>query len=393
MEKQRTQERTTLFVLSTIIFILYASQVQFRPIFPHYVELRGGGEAAVGLAIFLNWLAQAILAIPSGSLSDKIGRKATTIIGAAIAAAGLFFLPIASTVILIMLFYFIAGMGQGAYSTATAAYPVDLARSGQAGRAIGWSQVGRQSALSFGPAIGGILATFSDFNTVFLASALMAVAAVVLSWAKLPDLRPQKPAIKTKYSFIDALSNPIILGAVIATFSLQFSNSAFLSFLPLYARQLPFAIIGLIFTVHGLMNVVGRPVVGELSARISRKVFAISLGLGFGTSGMLILSLSSSFEVLIASAILVGLSTGIGIVLLLAIVAEQAPPEKRGFVIGFQNTAIYLGLGTGSAIEGIVIENFGYAIAFQSSALLTLTGLIVFAVLSSLKRLYGSKIS
>ena len=386
MEKQRTQERTTLFVLSTIIFILYTSQVQFRPIFPQYVELKGGGEAAVGLAIFLNWLAQAILAIPSGSLSDKIGRKATTILGAIIAAAGLFFLPVASTVILIMLFYFIAGIGQGAYSTATAAYPVDLAQSGQAGRAIGWSQAARQSALSFGPAIGGVLATFSDFNTVFIISALMAVVAASVSWLKLPDLRQQKPAAKMQYNFRDAISNPIILGCVVAAFSLQFSNSVFLSFIPLYARQLPIAIIGLVFTVQGLMNVVGRPLVGEFSAKISRRVLAISLGMVSGAAGMLVLSLSSSFEFLIGSAILIGFSTGIGIVLLLTIVAEQAPGEKRGFVIGFHNTAIYLGLGTGSAIEGIVIENFGYPIAFQSSALLTLAGLIAFAVLVKLKK-------
>ena len=386
MEKQRTQERTTLFVLSTVIFILYASQVQFRPIFPQYVESKGGGEAAVGLAIFLNWLAQAILAIPSGSLSDKIGRKATTILGAIIAAAGLFFLPVASTVILIMLFYFIAGIGQGAYSTATAAYPVDLAKSGQAGRAIGWSQAARQSALSFGPAIGGVLATFSDFNTVFMISALMAVVAASVSWLKLPDLQQQKPAAKMEYSFRDAISNPIILGCIVATFSLQFSNSVFLSFIPLYARQLPIAIIGLVFTVQGLMNVVGRPLVGEFSARISRRVLAISLGMVSGAAGMLVLSLSSSFEFLIGSAILIGFSTGIGIVLLLTIVAEQAPGEKRGFVIGFHNTAIYLGLGTGSAIEGIVIENFGYPIAFQSSALLTLAGLIAFAVMVRFKK-------
>ncbi|HEY4674347.1 MAG TPA: MFS transporter [Nitrososphaerales archaeon] len=386
MEKQRTQERTTLFVLSTIIFILYASQVQFRPIFPQYVELKGGGEAAVGLAIFLNWLAQAILAIPSGSLSDKIGRKATTILGAIIAAAGLFFLPVASTVILIMLFYFIAGIGQGAYSTATAAYPVDLAKSGQAGRAIGWSQAARQSALSFGPAIGGVLATFSDFSTVFIISALMAAVAASVSWLKLPDLRQQKPAAKMKYSFRDAISNPIILGCVVATFSLQFSNSVFLSFIPLYARHLPIAIIGLVFTVQGLMNVVGRPLVGEFSAKISRRILAISLGMVSGAAGMLVLSLSSSFEFLIGSAILIGFSTGIGIVLLLTIVAEQAPGEKRGFVIGFHNTAIYLGLGTGSAIEGIVIENFGYPIAFQSSALLTLAGLVAFAVMVKFKK-------
>jgi MFS family permease len=383
--ERRARGQTTLFVVSIIIFILYAAQVQFRPIFPRYVEMRGGGEAAVGLAIFLNWLAQAVLAVPSGYLSDKIGRRETTIIGALIAAIGFFALPLGSTVLLIMLFYFTAGVGQGAYSTATATYPIDLAKSGQAGRAIGWSQAARQSALSFGPAIGGILATIFDFNTVFIVSALMAISAVILSFTMLPNIRPKKVASKLRYGARDVLANPIILGSLVATFSLQFTNSVFASFIPLYARQLPLAIIGIIFTVQGLMNVVGRPVVGELSSRISRRIPTVSLAMLLGTAGMFSLSISPSLEVLIISAILVGLSTGIGIVLLLTTVAEQSPGEKRGFVIGFHTTAIYLGLGFGSVIEGVVIENFGYGIAFQSSGLLTFAGLIAFALLSSRK--------
>ena len=284
-----------------------------------------------------------------------------------------------------MLFYFIAGIGQGAYSTATAVYPIDLAKSGQAGKAIGWSQAARQSALSFGPAIGGILATFSDFNTVFIISALMSITAASISWLKLPDLRQQEPTVKTVYSIRETISNPMILGCIVATFSLQFSNSVFTSFLPIYARQLSIAMIGVVFTVQGLMNVVGRPLVGEFSAKINRRVLTISIGMVSGAASMLALSFSSSFEFLVASAILLGFSTGISIVLLLTIVAEQAPGEKRGFVIGIHSTAIYLGLGTGSAVEGLVIENFGYPIAFQSSALLTLAGLVLFGVLSSIR--------
>ena len=127
--------------------------------------------------------------------------------------------------------------------------------------------------------------------------------------------------------------------------------------------------------------------VGQFSAKISRRVLAISLGMVSGAAGMLVLSVSASFEFLIGSAILIGFSTGIGIVLLLTIVAEQAPSEKRGFVIGFHNTAIYLGLGTGSVVEGIVIEHLGYSIAFQSSALLTLAGLAAFAALTRYGRI------
>ena len=211
----------------------------------------------------------------------------------------------------------------------------------------------------------------------------MTISAVILSSAMLPNIQPQKVTSKLKYGVKDVIGNPIMLGSLVATFSLQFTNSVFSSFIPLYARQLPLAIIGLVFAVQGLMNVVGRPVVGELSTRIRRRIPTVSLAMLLGTAGMLSLGISSSLEVIIISAILVGLSMGIGIVLLLTMVAEQSPREKRGFVMGFHTTPIYLGLGFGSAVEGIVIENFGYPIAFQSFGLLTLTGLIGFGLLSS----------
>ena len=101
-----------------------------------------------------------------------------------------------------------------------------------------------------------------------------------------------------------------------------------------------------------------------------------------GSGGMLLVSLSLSFELLAAAAILVGLSTGIGIVLILLTIAEQAPKEKRGFVIGFFNTSLYLGLGLGPALQGLVIANFGFVIGFQSAAFVPLVGLVIFAFLS-----------
>jgi len=386
-------QRRILFSISAVIFLLYAAQGLLRPVLPRYIEFRTETDAAavVGLIVMLNWGAQALLSVPSGSLSDRIGRRRIIIIGGLTAAGGFILLPAASSVILIMVVYTIAGFGQGSYSTATAAYPIDLARSGQTARAIGWTQASRQTALfAFGPALGGLLASFLGFNFVFILAAILAIAAVVLSIALLPKINPtltrEKEKPKTSFGIRSTLGNRIIIGALVATFSLQYANNVFASFLPLYAAGLSLAVIGALFGFQGVMNMVGRPLVGELSNRIKHRTAVIGIGMLLGSGGMFLLSLSLSFELLAASAVLVGLSTGIAIVLILLTIAEQAPRERRGFVIGFFNTSLYLGLGLGPAIQGLVIANFGFKVGFQSAAFVPLVGLVIFAILSRKRR-------
>lgn len=281
-----------------------------------------------------------------------------------------------------MLVYGLAGIGQAGYSTATAAYSIDMAQSKSVGRAIAWTQAARQTALSIGPALGGVLATVSSIDVVFTASAAVALAGTVISGVFLPEVRSESGRVEMRQAGRAILRSPLILAALIGVFTLQFANSVFSSFTPIYAGRLSYAAIGVIFTVQGLMNMVGRPVVGELSSRIRNRTLVVSIGMLLSFTGLIIFSLSADFEPLILVALLVGLSTGLGVVLLLITIAEQAPKEGRGFTMGFFNMALYLGLGVGPAVEGIVIENFGYATAFQTTAVVPLIGLLIYSTVA-----------
>ncbi len=382
MNNQDTKKfSSTLFSISTIIFLLYVAQVLFRPILPRYIELRGGSEADIGFIIFLNWLAQALLSIPSGALSDKVGKRTTIIFGGLIAAIGFAALPAAHTIFPILLVYGFAGIGQAGYSTATSAYSIDMAHSKHVSRAIAWTQAARQSALSFGPAIGGVLAILLGVDSVFVSSALIALMAVVFSRVFLPETRLRTSRMDVKVTGKIMLKNPLILSSLIGIFTLQFANSVFSSFVPVYAKELSFASIGVIFAVQGAMNMVGRPVVGELSNKIKNRPLIVTFSMFMSSSGLFLLCLSTSFEPLLLVAILVGLSTGIGVVLLLITVAEQVPRLSRGFAMGFFNMSVYLGLGVGPAVEGLIIEKFGYATAFQTAGVIPIIGLVILIIL------------
>jgi len=389
-KEKRPRKAGTLVTLSCIIFLFYLAQAQFRPTLPRYIESNGGGEAEVGFIIFLNWAAQAAFSVPFGAFSDRVGKRAVIILGGVIAAAGFAMLPSMSTVLLILLAYAAAGVGQAGYSAATAAYSVDLSRREHTARAIAWTQAARQSALSFGPALGGVLALLLGVGNVFIISALLILTGVLFSWVLLRDL-PQTSKDPLKDSSDSdgsgsgwlVLRKPLILASLIGIFSLQFGNSVFVSFTPLYASKLSYAVIGVIFTVQGIVNAVGRPLIGELSDRIRNPRPLIALSMLSGAAGLFLLSFSAEFEPLILVALLIGLSTGIGVVLFLTIIAEQVPKQNLGFTMGFFNMSLYLGLGIGPAVEGLVIENSGYLTAFRSAGLIPLAGVIIFFALSN----------
>ncbi|MBI2937615.1 MAG: MFS transporter [Thaumarchaeota archaeon] len=386
-KEKRFRHAGTLVTLSCIIFLFYLAQAQFRPTLPRYIESNGGGEAEVGFIIFLNWAAQAAFSVPLGAFSDRVGKRAVIMLGGVIAAVGFAVLPAMSTVLLILLAYAAAGVGQAGYSAATAAYSVDLSRREHTARAIAWTQAARQSALSFGPALGGILAVLLGVGNVFISSALLVLAGVLFSWFLLKDLPQTSKGLQKEDGGGGSgwliLRKPLILASLIGIFSLQFGNSVFVSFTPLYANQLSVAVIGVIFTVQGIVNAVGRPIIGELSDRIRNPKPVILLSMLAGAAGLFLLSFSAEFELLILVALLIGLSTGIGVVLFLTIIVEQVPKQNQGFTMGFFNMSLYLGLGIGPAVEGLVIENSGYLTAFRSAGLIPLAGAIIFFVLSN----------
>lgn len=177
-----------------------------------------------------------MISVPSGSFSDRVGKRSTIILGGLIAIVGFASLSFTNTVFLILLAYGFAGIGQAGYSTATAAYSIDMAHSKHASRAIGWTQAARQSALSFGPAIGGVLVILLSVNLIFIASAFMVLMAVVFSWTFLPKIHSIHRKMNVRLTSKIIFKNPLILSSLIGIFALQFANSVFSSFTPTMRR-------------------------------------------------------------------------------------------------------------------------------------------------------------
>ncbi|WP_020616202.1 MFS transporter [Paenibacillus daejeonensis] len=110
------------------------------------------------------------------------------------------------------------------------------------------------------------------------------------------------------------------------------------------------ALAGQLVTVFSLSFAIGTPIVVSITSRWDRKTVLISAGVVF-TIGCLTAWVSPSMDVLIASRIVLGISSGVFLVVSFGVVAKIMPPERLGhavsmLILGF-SSAMVIGIPIG----------------------------------------------
>ncbi|OQX37761.1 MAG: MFS transporter, partial [Candidatus Sedimenticola endophacoides] len=156
------------------------------PVFALYAEhLEGVTPLLIGLAIGAYGLTQALLQIPFGMLSDRIGRKPVIIGGLLIFALGSVIAAGAETIWGVI--FGRAVQGSGAIAAAVMALAADLTREQNRLRAmavIGMS-IGMAFALSL--VLGPLLNAWIGVPGIFWLTALLACAGILIVVKVVPD--------------------------------------------------------------------------------------------------------------------------------------------------------------------------------------------------------------
>lgn len=156
----------------------------FAPVLVIYYE-KVAGSFGLGMSIFsVIFVTAAILEIPTGIFSDKIGRKMTMTLGALSYVIGLTFLALANSYLLLVIGGFFEGLARSLYSGNNNALLHDTLK--EAGKENDYHHyLGRTSSMfqiSSGVAaiLGGLIASFS-FSLVIWISALAQAICLVIS--------------------------------------------------------------------------------------------------------------------------------------------------------------------------------------------------------------------
>ncbi|MFN3477411.1 MAG: MFS transporter, partial [Candidatus Methylomirabilales bacterium] len=207
-EGLQTPYTKDFLLLFTSTFLFFGGLQLLIPAIPLYVERMGGNRFEAGLAVG-TLVVSALLFRPAvGSQIDRRGGKRFLTLGCLVAAlASLGYIP-ASSLLPLLFFRTLHGLGLASFATAAATLAANLSPEKRRGEALGAFGIAYVAAIALAPALGAWALNFLPFSFLFLASSALALLAFfVLLPIEGPPSKPEPP----RGGFLQAISSRSVL--------------------------------------------------------------------------------------------------------------------------------------------------------------------------------------
>lgn len=345
------------------------------------MDLQGATPALIGLAIGAYGLTQAVLQIPFGMLSDRIGRLPVIYFGLLLFALGAVLAAVADSI-----WGVIAGrilQGAGAISAAVMALLSDLTREQHRTKAM--AMIGMSIGLSFAVAmvVGPLLTRAFGLPGLFWVTAALALLGGVIV-ATLPraaqPLKHRETGL-ARQALGATLRHPDLLRLDFSILALHAVLMASFVALPLalvekaalpkdehwwvYLLALGTGFLAMIpFIIYGeKQRQMRRVLLGAVAVLLLCELYFWQLGQGLWTLVIGMVIFFTAFNLLEAS--------------LPSLISKVAPAGGKGTAMGVYSTSQFLGAGVGGILGGWLYQMGGLGFVFVGCAALVALWLVI----------------
>jgi len=376
-----------LLIACSISFVCFFGSYMRIPIVPLLATSLGADTAEVGMINAAFMLVAGALSIPSGLLSDRLGRRLPLLGGLALLSFSSFLLFWSATPLQMAAIYLLFGVGLSAFSPTLMSSVADFTPPEKLGQAYGWYTMALYGGMTLGPAAGGFLGSALGLRSVFLVAGGLILAMFFVALLLLP-VQPAQQRTGERPAVLPVLKglfkNRSLLACLVATLGGCLGFGMFVTFMPLYIRSqgLGTLQVGAVFAVQSLANALSRLPAGKLFDRVQNQSRLVTSGLAIFALALAGFAFSRTLWSLMAVAGLMGISMGVAFTVIGALIAEVVPRPQRGLAMGCYNTSVYAGMMLNSLLMGQVIKRQGFQVGFL------LTGGAVLLVMLLFRFLY-----
>lgn len=374
MSRLNKRELNTAFALSSVVGLRMFGVFLIMPVFTAYaMKLPGATPFLVGLAIGIYGFAQALLQVPAGLVSDRVGRHLTITVGLLVFVAGSAVAALSGGIGGILVGRVLQGMG--AVSGASQALAADHSDDDNRSKVMGIIGVSIGIAFVLAVVLSAPLAAVAGLPGLFGLAAVLAGGAIVLLWIVVPrPARRRAPEAAPWSAVLRMVVRPQLAVLNVSVFMMHTMLTAAFVALPLMLLHRTGIALAHQWELYLPVMLVSALVMGGVLRRVTSlagsmrlvMVCAFGLGLallGFGASslGGVVLWLAavvffSAFNLLEAS--------------LPSLVSRLAPVHLRGAAMGGYATCQFLGAGVGGVLGGVMLAHVGvYAVFWAGAAL------------------------
>ncbi len=359
-ESMSSRESRTAFSLAAIFSLRMLGLFLILPVFALYAEhLEGETPLLVGAAIGAYGLTQALLQIPFGMLSDRIGRKPVIVAGLVIFAVGSAVAASADTIWGVI--FGRALQGSGAIAAAVMALAADLSREETRTRVM--AAIGISIGLAFAVSLilGPVLNDWVGVPGIFWLTALLALGGIAITLFLVPTPRAShfhRDTEPVPAQFGQVLSDFNLVRLDVGILVLHMTMTALFLAVPLALRDrlgmesgdhwmvyLPVLLFSMLLMVPFI-------VIAERRRKMKQVVLGAVLLLGLAQLGLFLL-----FQTVIGLALMLlffFLAFNLLEATLPSLVSKVAPAESKGTAMGVYSTSQFLGAFAGGLIGGWV---------------------------------------
>ncbi len=361
-----------VFPLSAILSLRFLGLFLVLPVISIFaLDLEGSTPLLVGVVVGGYALTQAIFQVPFGTMSDKIGRKPTILVGLLIFLVGSIICAYSTDIYTLMFGRFL--QGAGAIGSVITAMISDLVEEEIRGKAM--AIMGGSIAMSFALAmgLGPVIGASYGVQTLFLITGGLTVLAIVILFTKVPT----PPRIKHIYHetaktsdilkdsnllnmiIINAMQKGLMTMAFVLIPIILTSDTFNWAKSDLYMAYLPAMVLGLI--------AMGPAAVFGEKYNKPKEIFLISIVLFIGS--FLIMGLTNSSIVFIVGVSMFFIAFNMMEPLVQSMITKFAKVHQKGTALGISNSIAYFSTFLGGTFAGLMLdisdrETIGLSVGF-----------------------------
>ncbi len=370
-----------VFPLSAILSLRFLGLFLVLPIISIYaLELKGATPLLVGVVVGGYALTQAIFQVPFGTMSDKIGRKPTLLVGLIIFLIGSIICAYSTDIYTLMLGRFL--QGAGAIGSVITAMISDLVEEEVRGKAM--ALMGGTIAISFAIAmgLGPVIGAHYGVDTLFIITAVLSILAMLVLFTKVPTPPRIKHTYHASSKTSDILKDSNLLNMIVINAMQKGLMTVAFVLIPiiltsaefgwdkgdLYKAYMPAMILGLL--------AMGPAVIFGEKKNKPKQIFLVSIVLFIGA--FLIMGLTNSGNIFVVGVAMFFIAFNMMEPLVQSMISKFAKVHQKGAALGISNSVAYFATFLGGTLAGLFLDisdrtNIGVAVAIIATVWLLWT--------------------
>ena len=347
--------------LSSILFLRFLGLFLVLPVLSVYaLDLEGATPFLVGVVVGGYALTQAIFQVPFGTMSDKIGRKPTILVGLLLFFVGSIIAAYSTDIYMLMFGRFL--QGAGAIGSVIPAMIADVVEEEIRGKAM--AMMGGFIAISFAISmtLGPILASNFGISTIFLITGGLALLGILILFTKVPTPPKIKHIYHGKVTTKDILKDNNLLNMIVINamqkglMTMAFVLIPILLTKPEYGFNWEKSELWMAYVpamIAGFLAMAPAAILGE-KKNIPKQIFLASIILFL--VAFLIMGFTTSSTIFVVGVVFFFMGFNMMEPLVQSMISKFARVHQKGAALGISNSAAYFFTFLGGTFAGLFLD-------------------------------------